>query len=187
VLDTNVLIPQILRDVVLRCASAGLYRAHWSTETVDELLRNLGPVGGVPPESALRLVNLMREHFEDAEVASWPARRLEALAVHEKDRHVLAAAITVRADVIVTGNSRHFADLEVSLRGISVQTADAFLGSLLQSRASDVLGVLRSMSARLKRPPMSPAEVALSLLHIAPQFANAVAARLADEGEALDR
>ena len=41
VLDANVLIPNALRDTLLRAAEAGWYDAYWSDETLAEVERNL--------------------------------------------------------------------------------------------------------------------------------------------------
>ena len=41
VLDANVLYPFGVRDALLRFAEAGLYRARWSAEILDEWTRNL--------------------------------------------------------------------------------------------------------------------------------------------------
>lgn len=178
VLDTNVLLPQMLRDVLLRCASGGLFRAHWSVTTLDELLRNLGPVAGVSPANAERLVGLMRMHFEDAEVRRWPALRQAALAISPEDRHVLAAAIQIRADVIVTENTRHFPAAELARWKITACTADEFLTGLLADRPDELLEVLRAMSARLTKPPLTPEQIAFSLRHVAPVFARTAAQQL---------
>lgn len=41
VLDANVLYPNLLRDILLNLAAAGLYRARWTTRISDEWTRNL--------------------------------------------------------------------------------------------------------------------------------------------------
>jgi hypothetical protein len=40
-LDADVLVPAALRDTLLRAAEGGLYRVHWSIETLDETRRTL--------------------------------------------------------------------------------------------------------------------------------------------------
>jgi hypothetical protein len=40
-LDTCVLLPITLADTLLRFAESGLFRPHWSKETLEELRRNL--------------------------------------------------------------------------------------------------------------------------------------------------
>ena len=47
------------------------------------------------------------------------------------DRHVLAAAITARCDVIVTSNLRDFPEASITPHGIEVQHPDDFLCSHL--------------------------------------------------------
>lgn len=69
VLDTCVLYPAYLRDTLLRLALAGTYRPLWSMHILDELQDNVAYVAG--PEKAERIVTLMRENFEDAEVTGY--------------------------------------------------------------------------------------------------------------------
>ena len=52
VLDANVLYPFGVRDALLRFAEAGLYRAHWSAEILNEWTQNL-LLGGVEGRGAL--------------------------------------------------------------------------------------------------------------------------------------
>lgn len=68
VLDANVLIPAVLRDTLLRAAAAGLYRVHWSAETIDEVHRNLVRRRMTDEVGARRLVDTLRTVFPDAEV-----------------------------------------------------------------------------------------------------------------------
>ena len=55
VLDANVLYPARLRDLFLRLAIAGLYRALWSERIFDECFENLlADRPDIPTESLLR-------------------------------------------------------------------------------------------------------------------------------------
>ena len=69
VLDANVLYPARLRDLLLRLAIAGLYRALWTERILDECFENLSndrPISLPSPSSGLG--------------ASWasPSRMLES-------------------------------------------------------------------------------------------------------------
>jgi hypothetical protein len=76
VLDAWVLIPAALRDVLLRAAERGLYRPHWSETILTEVHRNFVTLPNVTEERALRLITVLRSHFEDALVQ--PDERLIA-------------------------------------------------------------------------------------------------------------
>ncbi len=107
VLDACVLYPASLRDTLLRAAMRDFYRPQWSAQILDEVTRNLRDNRGLTIEQANRLLNAIRRHFSEAEVTDYESL-IPLLTCHEKDRHVLAAAIRARADVIVTFNLKDF-------------------------------------------------------------------------------
>jgi predicted nucleic acid-binding protein len=114
-LDTCVLVPSRARDVLLETASMGVYRPLWSSEILAELdrtLRLLQAKRGVPPEETdaylKRLLRQMRTAFPDAVVNGWEPLVATVQLPDPDDRHVVAAAWTGRADVIVTDNLADF-------------------------------------------------------------------------------
>ena len=60
-LDANVLFGRTLRDVLLYAAAEGLFQARWSTETLDELRRNLIKQRKLTSEAATRLLAVLQE------------------------------------------------------------------------------------------------------------------------------
>jgi hypothetical protein len=77
-LDTNVLWPSLLRDFLLSLAVEGLYRPVWSEAILEELrdceVTKLTRRGVEPSEArarAVRLIEQMRTHFDDAVVTGW--------------------------------------------------------------------------------------------------------------------
>jgi len=74
---------------------------------------------------------LMDKHAEDALVTGY-GDLIEGLRLPDPDdRHVLAAAIRGRADVIVTRNTKHFPDDALQPFGIAAQHPDEFVVHLL--------------------------------------------------------
>ncbi|MGH8018244.1 MAG: PIN domain-containing protein, partial [Opitutaceae bacterium] len=73
-----------------------------------------------------------------------------------KDRHVLAAAIRGRADVIVTYNLTDFPKAALKTFGIDAQHPDEFLTHLADLRPEAVCFAAKSVRARLKNPVTSP-------------------------------
>ena len=107
VYDACVLYPSTLRDLLIRIHQAGLVQAKWSDEILDEmasaLRRNLPDIG---EEKLERLRGLMVKAVRDCRVTNYEPL-IDAVELPDpKDRHVLAAAIRARAQVIVTDNSR---------------------------------------------------------------------------------
>lgn len=104
-LDANALVPPGLRDLLLSCASAGVFRPVWQSEIEAELRRNGARLlvrrgAGVDEADAAldHVVAEMNRAFPDARLHPRRRRRLEAsMTNHPKDRHVLAAAAAAGA------------------------------------------------------------------------------------------
>ena len=174
-LDASVLHPWVTCDLLLRLAERGLYRPAWSSEILDELVDSLTER---KPEHAERFQR-RREHMEAAfaEAMTEHATRLLAAVPDEvdvSDRHVVAAALAARADVIVTNNVRHFALERLAESGIVVQTADEFLIHQWWLDPQGVDEVLAAMANATSRPPLTTAQVLDSLGRTAPEFARLV-------------
>jgi hypothetical protein len=94
----------------MHLALTDLFRAKWSAAAVhDEWIRAL--LRHRPDLSRARLERtrtLMDLHATDALVTGYEDLIEELYLPDPDDRHVLAAAIRARADVIVTANLRHF-------------------------------------------------------------------------------
>lgn len=127
-LDACVLYPNMLRDLLLRLAVTDLYRAKWSADIHDEWMRSLAANRpDIPPEHITRVRNLMDENVRDALVEDYASLVPGLTLPDPKDRHVLAAAIVGRADVIVTFNLRDFPADTLSPFGIEAQHPDEFM------------------------------------------------------------
>lgn len=105
--DTCVLYPAARRDTLLRFAEAGFYRPHWSDQITDELARNLIKRRGLTSDQTQKLVAVMNEAFPEARVTGYQPL-IDAMPNHPGDRHVLAAEVKSRSQVIVTSNLKHF-------------------------------------------------------------------------------
>lgn len=128
VLDTCVLAPMPLCDILLRGAEEpALYRAYWSEETLVELHRTLIKFG-LTEKQTIRRVNMMQEAFPEACIPI-PAGFLASMpkVPDPSDRHVIAAAILCKADVIVTSNLKDFPKDSLEPYHLLVHTPDEFL------------------------------------------------------------
>lgn len=79
------------------------------------------------------------------------------------DRHVLAAAIVGRADVIVTANLKHFPAEALSPYGIEAQHPDEFLMHQRDLNHERFLQSVKRIRARLVNPPRTADEYIESL------------------------
>jgi hypothetical protein len=78
--------------------------------------------------------------------------------MNPSDRHVLAAAIRGRADVIVTMNRKDFPDAVLNSFGIEAQHPDEFILHLLGLSPGTVLSAARAHRVSLKNPPKTESE-----------------------------
>ena len=79
------------------------------------------------------------------------------------DRHVLAAAIHGRAEVIVTFNLSDFPATALGPHNVEAVHPDEFVGRLWAESEGGVLGAMRVHRASLKRPPKTAAEYLATL------------------------
>ena len=105
-LDTCVLLKSYLCDTLLSIAEEGVYRPLWSDHVLTELRRNLVKAGAKQEAVEHRLAQ-MAAYFPDARVTTYE-ELIGSMTNHPKDRHVLAAAVAGRADMLVTENLKDF-------------------------------------------------------------------------------
>ena len=175
-LDANVLYPAYLRDLLLRLVQAGVYQPRWSAEILEEVARNVKEGrDAAGQEKVDRMISLMKHHFEDAEVTGYEGL-VPAMTNDQKDRHVLAAAITGGADVIVTYNLKHFPPHSRKPYNIDAQGPDEFL--LHQWEQADherFVAILDRWTTQLQKHPATLEGVLEErLMTTAPEFSRAV-------------
>lgn len=125
-LDANVLYPIHLCDALLRMAETGVFQVRWSERILDEALRNIKANNPDKEAAVEQRFGDMRRAFRDALVIGY--EELEPVMRNApEDKHVLAAAIVGRADVIVTKNLGDFPDEALEPYGIEAQHPDEFL------------------------------------------------------------
>lgn len=154
VYDACVLYPAALRDLLMRLAVAGLCRARWTEEILDEVFKNLQAAR--PDLDPLRLA-MTRSRMCEAVAECLVTGHSELIPALElpdaDDRHVLAAAIHCGARVIVTDNVKDFPAVALDPHGLDALTADEFVGDLIELAPDSVLEAVRRQAAALKNPP----------------------------------
>ena len=81
------------------------------------------------------------------------------------DRHVLAATIVGRCDVIVTQNLKDFPEEALKRYDIETLHPDGFLSNHLALEPGLFCSALRKVHARLKNPPFSAEDYLAILTH----------------------
>ena len=170
-LDSCVLYPYELRDLLLEIAHEHLYRVHWSPQILEDTVRNLIADARTTPERASRFCAQMERAFPEALVKP-PSGLADQLGCDPGDRHVLAAAIAAKAELIVTLNVRHFPAVVLEPLGIDTVTPDQFLCNLLDLAPGAIHGCLETIAARQRNPARTAQALLQILSRQAPTFAS---------------
>jgi predicted nucleic acid-binding protein len=156
--DANVLYPAPLRDLLIRLARTGLFRARWSEKINDEWITALLRTR---PELADRLARtrlLLNRAIDDCLIEGYETL-IPALSLPDPDdHHVLAAAIVGGVDVIVTQNLRDFPAAALAPFRIDAQHPDTFIRHVLDLDEAVALSAVREARGALKDPPKTAEE-----------------------------
>jgi hypothetical protein len=158
VLDACILCNATIRDFVLWAAYLALYRPVWSKDIVDEVSRTLEQTFGIHPDRVAYVIKQMQDSFPEAQVEGYESL-LPAMTNHPKDRHVLAAGIIGRAQLIVTENIKHFPEESLAPFHMETTNADDFLRDLLDIDRERMLEVFRTLTQTRKQPPKTSDEI----------------------------
>ena len=179
ILDTCVLLPSRLSDVLFDLMLEGLYFSYWSGDVEAEFLRNWPQVHPDASKSgAKRLKAFQRATnnghlitgYDDTAFMS----RVPSL-VHDNDRHLIAAALVMvnglneeddpalHKVMIVSDNTKHLAGADTRKLGIEVIKAGTFLDRLFDAAPARVGQAIAKSLSDLKKPPYTKAELVAAL------------------------
>jgi hypothetical protein len=190
VLDTCVLMPPRLSDVLMDLRLEGVFSLHWTQDIDAEYLKNMEGALGFSRRAAETRLRAMKKRCPAWEIHS-PLLALPHVppGVHANDRPVAAASLRMRKYVdenqdsqdgevfLVTDNTRHFAVPAMARLGVLVMKAGSFLDYVYQ-RHPEALerAVIRSVSD-LATPPYTRAQMLKALrTHGAVAVADDIAA-----------
>ena len=139
--DANVLFSRTLRDYFVYAAKLGAIDIHWSAGILDETARNLVEQIGFSSHDAALLVDRLSAYIPTAliKVTKRDEKRVADVHMNAGDRHVLAAALTAKANMLLTQNTRHFPRQWMAEHGIELIDA----GTLLTRLAAEQPQILR--------------------------------------------
>jgi predicted nucleic acid-binding protein len=158
VLDTCILLPSPIYNTLLYIAGHHVYMPIWTDLILEELRRNLlepdDPRHRKTPEQTARRLAAMSAAFEpraNLDRQGMDYRSLIAtMPNHPKDRHVLAAAVAVEADYLVTENTRDFRLAGTDYAHVRVVTADRFLCALFAASPWHRLNTLSALHKQVR-------------------------------------
>ena len=164
ILDANVLFPAPLRDYLLSLAELNLYKPKWTEEIQEEWIKSLlVKRKDISRNSLESTKNAMNLAFPDSNITNYKSLIKSLSLPDKKDRHVLAAAIKSKADVIVTFNIKDFPVDYLKSYDIEVQHPDDFVFHNIHLNQSEAYQALKNQIMRLKNPPISITEVLIAL------------------------
>jgi PIN domain len=158
-LDACVLYPAPLRDLLMYLAVKDVYRPRWTDaiheEWIRSVLKDRPDLNRAPLE---RTRELMNRHARDSLVTGYEGM-IESLSLPDpNDRHVLAAAIHVGAEAIVTFNLSDFPEDYLAGFGVAPRHPDVFCCRLVDRTLDDVLDAVRRQRQSLRNPPKTVEE-----------------------------
>ncbi|SEK30645.1 PIN domain-containing protein [Roseovarius nanhaiticus] len=150
-LDTCVIYPTVMRQMLLGAARAGAFTPLWSARIIEEWQRasiKLGPDGMAQAASEAALLKM---DWPGAEVR-WPQSLEDRLWLPDPaDTHVLAAAIAGSADMIITLNAKDFPRQILAEEGLSRSDPDAVLHGIWQAQPEMMADVASAVLTEARR------------------------------------
>ncbi|MEM6306184.1 MAG: PIN domain-containing protein [Pseudomonadota bacterium] len=155
VLDTCVLYPTVMREVLLGVAARGGFEPLWSPRILEEWARAAVKLGPAGEAQARGEIALLRSDWPAAERAVPEGLAARLWLPDADDVHVLALAVDASADAVMTLNARDFPRGVLAEEGLSRVDPDGFLMTLfplmendIRDAAETVLATAQSMTSK---------------------------------------
>lgn len=144
-LDTCVLYPTVMRQIIIGVAKVGLITPIWSDRIFAEWHRTadrLHPGDGV---FATGEMARLKTNWPGATIPANPNLEAQLWLPDTGDIHVLATAISGQADTIITLNLKDFPDRELISHGIIAHHPDLVLYNLWLKHPSQIESLIRTI------------------------------------------
>lgn len=156
-LDPDVLHNYPLTSLLLELAEARPYRTAWSADIDAEWQRSVWAKRPGTDPALLERHRAAKEAALPDACANGYAPLIAHLTLPDSDdRHVLAAAIRAKAQVIVTFNESDFPAATLAGFGLVAQHPDLFLRHLVDLNPAMVRARVEQMLQRWRQPPNTP-------------------------------
>lgn len=130
VLDTCVLYPTVMREMLLGAAQLGHFTPLWSARILEEWARAARKLGSGGEMQARGEIALVQAAWPGAELPAAPGIEARLWLPDPADLHVLAVAVAGSADAIVTLNRKDFPKNILAEEGLERIAPDEFLYDL---------------------------------------------------------
>ncbi|MGR3814588.1 MAG: RSP_2648 family PIN domain-containing protein [Cognatishimia activa] len=126
-LDTCVIYPTVMREMLLGVAKTGAFTPLWSARILEEWARAARKIGPNGEAQARAEIALAKAAWPRAEVTWRPSLEARLYLPDAADIHVLAAAIDGSADAIITLNAKDFPRNILGEEGLERRDPDSLL------------------------------------------------------------
>lgn len=158
VLDTNIIYPIEIRDLLFWFAHFDLFTVKWSQHIFDEW-ESVMERKGITQSQIKKRTNVANLAFPDALVTNYESL-IDGLSLPDKkDCHVLAAAIKTNANVIVTNNLKDFPNEYLETFGLSAKSADDFIADIIDLNHKKAVEAFRKLVLNRTNPDLDEYEV----------------------------
>jgi predicted nucleic acid-binding protein len=163
--DTSVLFPFSVMDVLLALTENSLHEVLWTDELLDEWERVIVREHARTPDNAAAVTGAIREWFADSRIDPATYRgTIDSMPGVDPDDHVhSAAAVAAGVDALLTWDQRGFPAEELAALGIRVIDPDTYLCELFADWPDDIAEAVIDLAASKTRPPMTPGDIADAL------------------------
>ena len=154
-IDTCVLYPTVMREVVLGVAATGAFEPIWSSRILEEWARaaiKLGPEGEAQARAEIAM---LRANWPTSERPAAPGLAARLWLPDADDVHVLAVAVDAGADIIMTLNAKDFPRGTLAEEGLERVDPDSYLMRLwpehdtaISAVSEQILKAAQQMSGR---------------------------------------
>ena len=129
-LDTCALVPGSVRQILLEAASADLFIPLWSDKIFEEWQFVASKSSEQDSEAIKIEILLIKDKWRNSLVPRDRALEDTLFLPDSDDRHVLAAALVGKAEVLLTNNLKDFPERILSEYGLIRKSIDSFLWEL---------------------------------------------------------
>lgn len=156
ILDANVLHASRKRDVLLSFYEAGLFRARWTNQILEEVRTSLERRFPDKRDKINALIEKITAEFPESLLEGYEGLADQVELPDPDDKHVLSAAIRCGAQIIVSENKRDFPNETLSQFDIELLSADEFLVETFGLFEFEALTAIKRLRQRLKAPAYQP-------------------------------
>ncbi|MGI5436726.1 PIN domain-containing protein [Streptomyces shenzhenensis] len=155
--DTNVLFPFSVMDVMLALTEDSVHEIVWSERLLAEWERVIVREGRRSAKSAAAVGHAVRRFFADCEIAAASYEHLvdEMPGDDPDDRHHAAAAVAAGAAALVTWNLADFPAGDLAERGVRVIDPDSYLCGLYGEVPDEVVDTVVRLAGEKRNPPVT--------------------------------